>query len=116
MSNGVESVISRDLMWRSAAPEQYKKGQNDQECEVEHREQSDIIAGFALVLIGVFPEGDEACQRCDQCAYATDIHAQQQIPVIVGELGQQDRGRYVTDHLAGGYGKQQGAFAQQERE
>ena len=105
MSNGVESVISRDLMWRSAAPEQYKKGQNDQECEVEHREQSDIIAGFALVLIGVFPEGDEACQRCDQCAYATDIHAQQQIPVIVSELGQKNCGGNIADHLTGSNGE-----------
>ena len=59
------------------------------------------MAGFALIVLAVFPEGNEACQRCNQRTHATDIHAQQQIPVIVGELGQQDGGGHVADTLTG---------------
>ena len=96
----------------SSSGQKLKQHQNCQKGKIEGREQQHIVAGFALVLLSILPEGDQACQGRDQSAHAADVHAQEQISVIVRELGQKDGRGHVADDLAGKYAEQQGAFLQ----
>ena len=59
---------------------------NDQERKVKGREAGDIRAGLARVVRHVLAEGDQACERGDECAGAADIYAEQQLTIVVGEL------------------------------
>jgi len=74
---------------------------NDQERKVKGREAGDIRAGLARVVRHVLAEGDQTCERGNECAGAADVHAKQQLTVVVGELGEQNGAGDVTDDLAG---------------
>ena len=70
------------------------------------------MTGLSFLLLGVFPEGDQAGKRGDQRAYTANVHAQQKLLVVGGKLRKQDRRRHIADDLAGGHGKQQCALFQ----
>ena len=89
--------------------------QNNQKHKVKGGKQQDIVTGFAPVVFAVFPEGNEAGQRRNQCAHATDIDAQQQVLVIGRKLGKENCRRHIADHLTGQSRNQQGIFLQKVR-
>ena len=81
---------------------QHGKGQQEpQKGKVERRIDADIVLGASGIVLNVFPEGDKAGQRGDQRAGAADVDTQQQLPVVVREMGQQDGRGNIADELAG---------------
>ena len=58
-----------------------------------------------------FPTLQQAGKGCDQRTHTADIHTQQQLPVILRKLAQQNGRRHIADKLAGQNGKQQCAFS-----
>ena len=94
----------------------YESCKNDHKCEIEYGEQSDIMTAFVLILVGVFPEGDQTGKGCNQSAHTADIDTQQQLPIVFCKLGQQDGRRHIADNLAGNDAENQGTFTQQPGE
>ena len=91
----------------------HKAGQYHQETKVKYGKPFDIVCCFAGIVLGILAEGDQAGQGGNQGAYAANVDAHQQIRVITGKLGQQDRGRDVADKLAGKDAEQQSASIHQ---
>ena len=77
-------------------------GQYDQEREVKCAEFENIRQRVLGVLLCVFFKGNKAGERCDQSARTTDIYTEQQLTIVVGELGEQysrwNVGDYLTAH------------------
>ena len=84
--------------------------QNDEKCEIEGGKQQNIVAVLALIMLAVFPKGDQTGKGRDQRTHTADVDTQQKLLVVVCELGKQDCGGYITDDLAGQYRYQQGVF------
>ena len=64
----------------------------------------------------VLAEGDQTGKRCDQGARAADVDAEQQLTVIIGELGEQNGTGNVADALAGQGTEQKNTLVQKNRE
>ena len=56
--------------------EQCEDRKNNEKCKIESRKQQNIVQRLALILLGIFPESNQAGQRGDQRAHAADVHAQ----------------------------------------
>ena len=100
-------ILYKQVIHRGTEQEQ------GQESEVIQGEATDIVSGATGIVFDIFPEGDQAGQRCDQGTYAADVYTDQKVCVVSGELGQEDGGGNITDALAGQGAEQQGISLQQ---
>lgn len=69
------------------------------EPEVDAQEIPHIPLGIAGMQVAVFGQRDQAGERSDRRAQSADIDCDEQRSVLVGEVRQQYRARYVTDDL-----------------
>ena len=67
--------------------EHAERCQYDQKSEIEGWKQQNIVACFALVLLGILSECDQAGKRRNQCAYSANIDTQQKLFVVIRKLG-----------------------------
>ena len=86
--------------------------QNDQKSKIEGGKQQNIVAVLALIMLAVFPKGDQTGKGRDQRTNTADVDTQQKLLVVVCELGQKNRGGYIADDLTGQHRYQQGIFLQ----
>ena len=93
--------------------QKHNSRQQDQKSKVEDRKGPHVVPDLSGLVLDVFAEGDQTCQGSDQGSRAANVHAHQEILVVLGELGEQDRRGHVTDNLAGRHAEQEGAFSQE---
>ena len=94
----------------------HRSGEDAEHCKVKEREEENIFAALAGVVLDVLAEGNKACERGDERTCAADIDADEQLGVVAGELREQDRRGHVTDALAGKHADEQGVLLKQGRE
>ena len=78
--------------------EQKKRRQIDDIHDRKHQEIAALFSGTA-VRYGFI--GDQAGHGGDQCPQPSQIDADDQLPVVVREPGEQQGSGYIADHLAG---------------
>ena len=49
--------------------------------------------------MGIELEAYEACQTCDRSTEPADVHAEQKLPAVIREAGEQERRRYIAYDL-----------------
>ena len=76
-----------------------KKGR--QIDDIHDRKHQKIAALFSGTAIRHGFIGDQAGHGGDQCPQASQIDADDQLPVVVRESGEQQGGGHIADHLAG---------------
>ena len=74
------------------------------------------MAGFAFVVLAVFPESNQAGKGGDQCAYTANVDTQQQVLIVICKLGQQNCRGNIADYLTGQDRYKQRVFLQEEGE
>ena len=57
-------------------------------------------------MLHIGAEGNQTCQRGNEGTHAADVDAKQKLCIISRELGKENGGRNVADHLTGENGNQ----------
>ena len=81
----------------------YKSKQKHYGEEGEIKGWKGYKISFSLtgIMKGILAEGYKACEWWDYSSAAAYINAEQKLAVVIGELREKDRGRYVADDLTG---------------
>lgn len=86
-------AVSQQLQHKHKSRQYYKKR------KIEQGKFFNIGACFSGIMLDIFPEGDQACQRGDQRSDPTDINAHEQFRIVPGKLRQQYCRRDIADDL-----------------
>lgn len=91
----------------SSSQPQHRRAQDQQKREVERAEACKIPFSVHRTVAQEGAERDQTGKGRDDGPAAADVHADQQIGIILRELGEQDRARNVADALAGQHAHKQ---------
>lgn len=77
------------------------KSEDNKKSKIVGGEKQYVVPALPGVILGIFLEGNKACERGDKSAHASDIYAKEQFLIIVRKGGKENCRGHVADKLTG---------------